>query len=253
MDKRASRIELKKTRVDTGGLAFEEWYDKHHAKYRNLAGIRRHLNDHYGKGEWGDDEFDQYMHELYGRAVEQSEAAERAERPPKEFPIAEEGATFDERVQAYIDYFENPSPNDLVMIRTMVSIEMAIENANQQYVAALSADSVSRSAAKGWSDIVRQMSREHRLIQETLGIGRAKREKEDKDVDQVEYVRSVMRRATSFVKEHSIPIRCPYCTGEEAEVEINMGFILFHFRQDVPWRFEYQCPRCGESIVLPAP
>lgn len=250
-EKKPARVELKKTHVDVGDLTFEEWYELRQSRYRNLAGVRRHLNDHYGKGEWGDDEFAQYMHELYGRAKEQSEAADRAERPPKEFPMPEDGAGLDERIQAYIDYFENPSPNDLVMIRTMVSIEIAIENANRQYVAALAADSVSRTAAKSWSDIIRHLSREHRLIQDTLGIGRSTREKEDKDTDQVEYIRSVMRRVSSFVGEHSIPIRCPSCAAEEAQVDINMGLILFHFRQDVPWRFECQCPRCGEKVQIP--
>jgi predicted RNA-binding Zn-ribbon protein involved in translation (DUF1610 family) len=230
---------------------FEEWYDKHEARYRNLAGVRHHLNNHYGKGEWGEDEFYQYMRELYDERKEK-EAKELAESELKEFPIVAEGATVEERVGAYVEYFEGPSPNDLVMIRTMANLEIAIDHANQQYVTALSSDEANRRVAKDWSDILRNLSREHRQIQDTLGIGRAKREKEDRGADQVEYVRSVIRRAASFVKEHSIPIRCPHCGDEEAQVEINMGFILFHFRDDVFWQFKYQCPRCGEEVEIQA-
>lgn len=228
--------------------SFEEWYEKRQARYRNLAGVRRHLNDHHGKGEWGDDEFYQYMRELYDAEAEEARMADAAH---KEIPVAPEGATEEERVQAYLDYFENPSPNDMVMIRTMVAIEMAIESANRQYIHALTGD-VSRTAATGWSTIIRNMSREHRLIQDTLGISRAHREREDKSADQVEYVRTTMRRAAEFVAENSIPIRCPYCTEEEAAVEINMGFILFHFRNDVPWQFGFECPRCGQSVSIMA-
>lgn len=235
--------------VTVSDQTFEEWYDKHEARYRNLAGVRHHLNNHYGRGEWGDDEFYQYMRELYDerRADEEVAATDEETKP---FPVLESAASVEERIAAYVEYFEDVSPNDLVMIRTMANLEMAIERANQQWVEALSGEDTSRRVAKDWSDILRNLSREHRQIQDTLGIGRAKREKEDKSADQVEYVRSVMRRAASFVNEHTIPIRCPYCMDEEAQVEINMGFILFHFRDDVPWQFGFECPRCGQSVSV---
>ena len=248
MSERRSRRRLPD--IDILDQSFEEWYESKAERYRNLAGIRRHLNDHHGKGNWGDDEFDQYMRQLYDEAREDAEVLQRSELR-KALPAVKPDATVEERIQAYMDYFEDVSPNDLVMIQTMVNLEMAIESANQQWVDVLTGDSINRTAAKGWSDIIRGLSREHRQIQETLGIERAGRDERDKASDQVEYVRDVIRRSAAFVKEHAIQIRCHHCMAEDAEVEIDLGFILFHFRQDAPWEFRFQCPRCGEAVQIP--
>jgi len=162
-------------------------------------------------------------------------------------------ATEEERIQAYLEYYENPAPNDLVMIEAMATYEMAIRSARQQWRTVMEGADPARTAAKTWADIIRGLTREHRLIQDTLGIKRADRDKEDKDADQREYVTSIIQKASAFVREHAIPIRCPHCADEDAQVDINMGMILFHFRQDVPWRFECQCPRCGETVQIPPP
>ena len=231
--------------------SFEDWLELHN-NYRNLAGVRRHLNDRFGKGNWDDTEFVQYMRELYGDARQKAEGIQRREREQVSLPILPQDATEEDRIQAYLEYYENPAPNDLVMIEAMATLEVAIHNARHQWRAVMASAEPSRTAAKSWSDIIRGLTREHRLIQETLGIERADRDKEDKDADQREYVTSVIQKSAAFVREHAVPIRCPHCTKEEAQVELNLGMILFHFRQDVPWRFECQCPRCGETVQIPS-
>jgi hypothetical protein len=231
--------------------SFEDWLEIN-SGYRNLAGPRRHLNDRFGKGNWGDDEFVQYMRELYETDRLKAEAIQRREGKERaELPVLPPEATEEERIQAYLDYYEDPAPNDLVMIQAMATLEAAIISARQQWRTILEGEDPSRTAAKTWADIIRGLTREHRLIQDTLGIKRADRDKEDKDADQREYVTSTIQKAAAFVKEHAIPIRCSHCADEDAQVEINMGMILFHFRQDVPWRFECQCPRCEKPVQVP--
>ena len=233
------------------GQSFEDWLESH-KNYRNLAGVRRHLNDRFGKGNWDDTEFVQYMRELYEDACKKAEVIQRREqRERASLPILPPEATEKERIQAYLDYYEDPAPNDLVMIQAMATYEVSIHNAQQHLQITLEGKEPSRAAAKNWADIIQGLTREHRQIQDTLGIGRAERDKEDRTADQREYITGIIQKSAAFVREHAIPIRCPHCTSEEAQVEINLGMILFHFRQDVPWHFECQCPRCGETVQIP--
>lgn len=231
-------------------LTFEEWFDIHGERYRNLAGIRHHLNNEHGKGNWGDDEFVQYMLELYNEGRERAELALAGETE-KKTPVLPPDATVEARIKAYLDFYENAAPNDMVMIENMAAMEVSLHDMRGQLRAEMSTEKPARTAVKGWTDMIRNLTREHRQIQETLGISRAGRDKEDRGADQVEYVRNVMRKSAAFVKEHAIQIRCSNCLAETGAIEINMGFILFHFRDDVPWKFECGCPRCGAQITLP--
>lgn len=221
---------------------FEEWFEIYGPKYKNLPGIRNHLSTMHGRGKWGDDEYVQYLLGLY----EHDKAALTTE-PPKELPMPVGSA--DERFNAYMKYYEDPAPNDILLLRQMARMEAQLDAIQDQWEEAVIEGN--RTAAKAWSDMVKSLTSEHRAIQSTLGISRAARDKTRSREDLADYIQDIIRKTAAFTDEHAIQIRCPHCALSPAETEINMGFILFHFRQDVPWHFEFQCPLCQEAVKLP--
>ena len=223
-------------------LSFEEWFEIYGPKYKNLAGIRKHLSTMYGKGNWGDDEYVRYLMELY-----EYDRNELVKEPPKEVPIPTGSA--DERFAAYMEYYEDPAPNDVLLLRQMARIESQLDTIQDNWEMAV--QDGNRTAAKGWSDMVKSLTAEHRNIQKTLGISRSDRDKTRTREDLADYIQDIVRKTASFVDEHAIQIRCPHCVLSPAQTEIDMGLILFHFRQDVEWHFEFQCPLCQESVRLP--
>lgn len=222
--------------------SFEEWYEIYGPKYKNLAGIRRHLSVMHGKGEWGEDEYVRYMMEIY-----EHDRDALVKEPPKELPIPTGSA--EDRFQAYMEYYEDPAPNDILLLRQMARIEAQLDAIQDKWDAAVSEGS--RVASKGWSDMVKSLTAEHRNIQSTLGISRSARDKTRSRDDLADYVQDIIRKTSDFVDEQTIEIRCPHCALSPAQTEINLGFVLFHFRQEVPWHFEFQCPLCQETVRLP--
>ena len=89
---------------------------------------------------------------------------------------------------------------------------------------------------KDLNDTRTALSREHRLLQQALGIGRAAR---GEQINIEEQIRKWREAARARVEKESTPIRCANCVSD-----FNLGFILFHFRDDVPWSFSFQCPKC---------
>lgn len=238
------------TEVDLEILSqtFEEWFAAHE-KYRNLAGIRKHLNIKYGKGNWGDDEYAQYMMELYDERRENAEAIVREETTPGAPSLFAPDVSAEDRLAQYLEFYEDPAPNDLILLQQMVRIELQLGDMQTQLET--SVQDGTRTAAKGWSDMIKTYTAEHRNIQAALGIDRTGRDRSKSQTDLAIYVQDVVQKTSSFLKEHAIKIRCPHCLEAQSSTEIDMGFILFHFRQDVPWSFEFQCPLCEQTVRLP--
>jgi len=109
----------------------------------------------------------------------------------------------------------------------MARMEAQLDAIQDEWEKAIAAGE--RTASKGWSDIVKSLTSEHRNIQTTLGISRSARDKTRTREDLADYVQEVIRKSSAFVDEHAVQIRCP----------------------DTPWRFEFQCPLCQEDVKLP--
>lgn len=226
--------------------SFEEWFEEN-KHLRNIAGVRRSISNQYGRG-WGDDEFVAWMHDKYDREQEAIQIAEKlASRPP--YMDAPPGTGVEERLEHYLQYYEEPAPNDLILLRQMARIEVALDDIAEKQMQAL--EDGNRAGAKGYSDMFKSLTGEHRSIQKELGIDRVRREHGKAKADLATYVQEIIQRTSEFMEEHTIPIRCPHCKNAPGKTEIDMGFILFHFRQDTSWGFECKCPLCGEAFRLP--
>jgi len=165
----------------------------------------------------------------------------------EELPVADHESEADKRYAAYLEHFEPDTLNDEQTLRELVSIEIQLELARTKLTDLLSDPKASHVKAKALSDIKSRLLTDYKKVQDELGISQSKRTGQ-KDVR--EELPRVIKAASEFLHEHAIQIRCPHCLDEPAEVNINQGFILFHFRQDVKWKWEQDCPRCGMPFTI---
>ncbi len=164
-----------------------------------------------------------------------------------EAQVADHEGNTEKRYKEYLEQFEPETLNDEQTLRELVSIEMQLELARKKLTEILVDPKGSHVKAKALSDIKSRLLADHKRCADELGISRSKRQSQ-KDVR--EELPRVIKSASEFLKEHAIQIRCPHCLDEPAEVNINQGFILFHFRQDVKWKWEQDCPRCHLPFTI---
>ena len=143
--------------------------------------------------------------------------------------------------------FEPTTPNDEQMLRQLVNKEIQLELVRKQIMKSLQSDEIRHTVQKALSDIESKQLSDYQKIQNELGISYSKRVKQ-KDV--TEELPRVIKAAAEFLDEHSVRISCPYCVNEPAEVNIHQGYIIFHFRDNVDWKWESVCPRCNKTITL---
>jgi len=147
-------------------------------------------------------------------------------------------ANFLARLEKYTQSYTNITPNDQHSFETLVSIEMQMDEIDTQ----LRAGGLSARDHKDLSETQTTLSREHRLVQQALGIGRAAR---GEQVNIENEIRKFREAARIRIENETVAIRCPVCPES-----YNLGFILYHFRQDQPWSFLTNCPKCGSPIQL---
>lgn len=161
--------------------------------------------------------------------------------------LNEQRAKVNARYKEYLSRFEPETPNDEQMLFQLAFYEVQMETMRLRLMeTTMDADS-SHTAVKSDTDALAKLVSEHQKIQDALGISYTKRSAED---DAARELPRVIHGAAEFLNEHAIFIRCPQCKAEEAEVDIRLGFILYHFRQDTEWRWECNCPRCNHRIII---
>ena len=234
----------------------EHWHDstityRDIAKCSRLTGIISVMDKKYGFQNWGEDEVANYLIEsrnnklLAGRGkVGKVDKAGKIVKERKPAPIPEEDRTLAQRINSLMSHYEPESitANDAQTFRNMAVIEMQMGRIDE-----LLQDEEDVSQLKILSETYAKLSGEYRQLQSTLGIDRNSR---DTQVDTANELKRMIAGAKELLEKHSVPIVCPKCLESEAEIKINQGFIVFHFRQNVPWRWESVCPRCGEKMVM---
>lgn len=210
-------------------------------RYSKLAGVVKALNKLHGHGKWGDTEVATYIAQSKDRKLKALETA-----PSRTIPSWLPPETFQKRLDEYLSAFDRITPNDRQSFATLVTIELNLEHIRERLLTDLEASDYQKL-----SDSLTTLSREHRQLQESLGVGRARRKSEASAQDEIEKLRA---GAARFLDRQTTKIECRAC-----RTQINMGFVAFHFRDEVPWRMEALCPKCGKLMVmhgaieLPAP
>lgn len=144
------------------------------------------------------------------------------------------------RYDEYLEQFTPETLNDEQMLLELCYIEHNLNQIREKVDQSIeSGDAHTR--IKALSDVKRGLLADYNKIQSELGISRSKREENKEIKDEIP---RFIQEANEFLAENSVQIQCPHCLSEPAEVIINQGFILFHFREDVSWSWRQTCPRC---------
>ncbi len=197
-------------------------------RHKRLKPIREAMDKAYGPGNWGDDEIVADMLDRQSR-----KAYEPVEREKTHT------TKITDKVKLYEKHFENITPNDRRMILQLVEIETQLE----QIALKRASEKLTPQEMKVLGELEIKFSGEYRQIQSALGIDRASRETQ---IDASLELKKFVSGAKQLLDEQAVPIRCPYCTASN----VNQGFILFHFRQDVAWKWVQECPKCHQTFII---
>jgi len=147
----------------------------------------------------------------------------------------------------YLLRYEPETPNDELLLSQMARIEVQIKMVDLAIEEMLSG--VVKHKHTEQEAMFRNKQRlvaQHQSIQTSLGISRKDRESEE---DVKKELPRIISAAQEFLEENTTFVYCPFCKAEPAEVKIRLGY-LFHFRQDVPYYWCNQCPRCGGLVEI---
>ncbi len=192
--------------------------------YATLGGSRKWLDSKFGVGAWG-------LPEVIARLQENQK-----DKTPA--PVRA-GKSEDSRYNEYAAAFENITPNDRHSLRTLVALEMRMEDLTAQIA---SPDKGVRVA--DLSKTFTELSREHRQLQVSLGIGRAER---GEQINTAAELKGFVKAARDLLAESTIPIRCP------EHPDFNLGYVLYHFRENTPFSFTFTCPKDGALQTISGP
>jgi len=137
------------------------------------------------------------------------------------------------RLDAYLKTLPKVTLNDITLLENMVSMELEMERLRNKMP-----DEKDGLEARKLSEAISNYSKEYRLIQDSLGIGRSQRSTE---IDMQSEVDKLVEESTVLVEKSGVPISCHFCKSD-----YEMGWVLFHFRDDVAWSWTFACPACKQ-------
>lgn len=202
-------------------------------KYGALAQVRASLDKLYPDG-WDDEQLREHIILLKRRKAEagQAKAAKARQGEIETSP----SLSFEQRLREYELAYENLTPNDRAGFRTLVAFDMELDDIRTKL------RNANADARSKLNSTAADISRERRQLETALGIGRATRKQETNAQDEVNRLRD---GAQDFVEKHGAKITCTHCVSK-----FDMGWVLFHFRDEVHWTFRFNCPKCKTPNVI---
>ena len=173
-----------------------------------------------------------YVQRLYDRREVNAEEIERCER------MAEE------RYALYLQDFEAPREPDRFFLRTLASMDVWLENIQRerlQYVGDVS--SMARKRRFALIEEEKKLSGEARLLQKSLGIDRATRDRRHRDEPDADRVTKIVKLTDEWMDTQLIQ---PHHCG------ISLGFLYLPF-PELCEPIIMRCPRCKEKVRVEIP
>lgn len=141
------------------------------------------------------------------------------------------------RIAEYVRTMPKLQLNDITLLQAMVFMEIELPRF-QKKIAKMKDGREIKAATEGYNNTLK----EYRLLQEALGIGRNQRSDE---IDMQGEVDRLVQESEELVKKYGVEIACSFC------VEVfELGTFIFHFRDDVGWRIQFTCPKCGKTNLI---
>lgn len=192
-------------------------------RWSQMKGAQRALDQLHGEGNWGTEEEIAYFQE--GKWKKWIAYLRELGAIPQ--------YDIEDCVAAYLEVYENPTPNDIQGIKNLCSLEHQLEEVRNEL-----AKSPKSADRKDLTKIQKDLMQEHRLQQEALGIARKTRRGKEKTT--LDLIREEIEKGRQFAEDKLI--RLEHC-------DIQLGWVLYHF-QEIPHKFEFRCPRCGAVVKI---
>lgn len=169
--------------------------------------------------------------------------------PAERQTLRKNDALIEKKIQQYKKDFDMSTLTtvDYTQIRNMAALEVACAKLNQRLAGI---ETMSPQEMKVTTEAIKTMMAEHRQQATALGINRAKRvSEEESELDQ--YLPKLANEAYDFFKSRAIAIMCSDCRAEAPEVDIRMGWIVYHFTEtDKEFEWSSTCARCKQPIRI---
>lgn len=169
--------------------------------------------------------------------------------PAERQTLKKNDALIEKKIQQYKRDFDMSTLTtvDYTQIRNMAALEVACAKLNQRLAGI---ETMTPQEIKVTTEAIKTMMAEHRQQATALGINRAKRvSEEESELDQ--YLPKLANSAYDFFKSRAIAIMCSECRAEAPEVDIRMGWIVYHFADtDKDFQWNSICSRCKKPVSI---
>jgi len=231
--------------------------------WSKLKGVKSALNNLYGEDKWGDAEVRRYVArrqwerklawdaaQAVGLGDTVTPAGAGTTPAPKDVDDPTKGQEIEGAVQRVMDGFPDLTEANRPMVRQREYYNRVLEQLAVKLHAGLAGDGTA-SNVRQIQQMMTDIQREVRQIESTLGLDAGSLRSGGIDELRAEIV-TVMDRSKALLDKHAIRIVCPACLASQQERHINLGWILYHFRQDGPFHWFCVCPHpeCGQAIHI---
>ena len=145
------------------------------------------------------------------------------------------------KYEEYLKDYDAPTEADRASLWTLAGIDLALrENLSAQYAYYGRVDGASIQNKKLLSDEVARLSTELRQMQKMLGIDMPTRIKAEQQATGIDVVKDIVDQSAEFISNEMIEV-------EHCGILITW---LANFFEEMGYKYETKCPRCGEAIVI---
>lgn len=143
----------------------------------------------------------------------------------------------EEKIKKYQEAYIAETPNDLIVLRQMATIEIQLEVLGRELLGVSYFDGA--SDFQRLVELQKLLSTEYRQLQASLGIDRRTRDQAGGG-DIREQIEDTITRAGEFYRQKMVQVE--HCG-------IKVGHLLMHFDK---WELKCVCPRCGKDFTVDA-
>lgn len=152
------------------------------------------------------------------------------------------------KLQEYLEYYQDPAPNDLLTIQQLISMQEQLDTIDKQIAEILEQDPIPLAKWRDLARIQRELSGETRQLQDMLGISRKAREAKKHDEELADRLTANIDQARQLIDDYGVKLICPHCEATEGQ-RIMQGFVIHHFPES-GFEIKTTCPVCKQLYAI---
>lgn len=156
--------------------------------------------------------------------------------------------TISARLQDYLDYYENPAPNDLLTMQQLISMQEQLDAIDKQIADTLAEEPINVARWRDLARIQKELSAETRQLQDMLGISRKAREAQKHDEELSDRLTANIDQSRRLLADYGLELYCPHCEALE-DRRVLHGFVIHHF-PEAGIEINTRCPACQKEYTV---